>query len=166
MSVTKRNFFAGLIVPIVFAVLLMGWGAELVEAQKAQKAPSQNATTTTQQPIYSEHRGIRLGMTATEVRAKLGEPTLKGDDGDFYMISETETTQVAYDAQHKTRAISVDYMGGVGAPDPKTVVGGDLQVSSAGLYKMVRYDNLGYWVSFNRTTGPVVVVTITMQRID
>lgn len=164
MSEIKRNFFAGLIVPILLAMLGMGWDVEVV---KAQQAPSQHAgTRALQQPIFSEYRGIRLGMTATEVRAKLGEPNLKGDDGDFYMFSETETTQVFYDAQHKTKAISIDYMGGVGAPDPKTVVGGDLQVSSAGLYKMVRYDNLGYWVSFNRTTGPVVVVTITMQRID
>jgi hypothetical protein len=163
MSVIKRNFFAGLIVPILFAVLGMAWG---VESIKAQKATLGKAGTAAEQPMYNEYRGIRLGMTATEVRAKLGEPNLKGDDGDFYMISETETTQVVYDAQHKTRAISVDYMGGVGAPDPKNVVGGDLQVSSAGFYKMVRYDNLGYWVSFNRTTGPVVVVTITMQRID
>lgn len=163
MRVTKTNFFAGLIVPIVFAVLGMGWSAEVVEAQKAL---SQNATTTTQQPIYSEYRGIRLGMTATEVRAKFGEPNLKGDDQDFYVFSETETTQFVYDAQHKIKAISVDYMGGIGAPDPKTVVGGDLQVSPAGLYKMVRYDNLGYWVSFNRTTNSVVVVTITIQRIN
>src|SRR5262245_52835479 len=164
MSVIKRNFFAGLIVPILFAVLGITVSVELVQAQKA---PSQNAgTSALQQPIYSEYRGIRLGMTATEVRAKLGEPNLKGDDQDFYMFSSSETTQFVYDAQHKTKAISVDYMGGVGAPDPKTVVGGDLQVSSAGLYKMVRYDKLGYWVSFNRTTGPVAVVTITMQRID
>ena len=163
MSVTKRNFFAGFIVPILLAVLGMAWGVEPVKAQKAMLGKAGPAA---QQPIYNEYRGIRLGMTATEVRAKLGEPNLKGDDLDFYMFSDTETTQFFYDAQHKTKAISVDYMGGIGAPDPKTVVGGDLQASSAGLYKMVRYDNLGYWVSFNRTTGPVVVVTITMQRID
>lgn len=164
MSVIKRNFFAGLIVSILFAVLGMASAVQLVHAQKV---PSQSASATAlQQPIYSEYRGIRLGMTATEVRAKLGEPNVKADDQDFYMFSDSETTQFVYDAQHKTKAISVDYMGGKGAPDPKTVVGGDLQASSAGLYRMVRYDNLGYWVSFNRTTGPVVVVTITMQRID
>ena len=164
MRAIKISSPAGLVVSILFAVLGMGWGVGLVHAQKAQ---SQNAgTTALQQPIYNEYRGIRLGMTATEVRAKFGEPNLKGDDQDFYVFSETETTQFVYDAQHKIKAISVDYMGGIGAPDPKTVVGGDLQVSPAGLYKMVRYDNLGYWVSFNRTTNPVVVVTITIQRID
>jgi hypothetical protein len=164
MRVIKLNFFAVLIVPILFVVVGIVWGVEVVQAQKASS--SNAGTTALRQPIYNEYRGIRLGMTTTEVRAKLGEPNLKGDDQDFYMFSDTETTQFVYDAQHKTKAISVDYMGGIGAPDPKTVVGGDLQVSSAGLYKMVRYDNLGYWVSFNRTNGPVVVVTITMQRID
>lgn len=160
MKVTRTNSLLVFILPIVFALLGLGWSAGAVKAQKPR------TNTTVQHPIFSEYKGIRLGMTATEVRAKLGEPTLKGDDQDLYMISQTETAQFVYDKQHKTKAISIDYTGGVGAPDPKTVVDGELEVSARGQYKMVRYDSFGFWVSFNRTAGPVVVVSITMAKID
>ena len=74
------------------------------------------------QPLYGEYRGVRLGMTATETRAKLGEPAMKSDDQDFYVFSATETTQVVYEAD-KVVTISTDYTNGAGAPDYKTVVG-------------------------------------------
>jgi hypothetical protein len=30
---------------------------------------------------------------------------------------------------------------------------------------MERYESLGFWVSYNRTAGPVIIVTITIQKI-
>lgn len=150
---------------IMLALVGSSWGADAVgKAQKARPAGNA-ATAAAQQPIHNEYRGVRLGMIAEEVRATLGEPALKADDQDYYMVSDGETAQIAYDAQHKVKTISVDYLGGVGAPDPKSVVGGDLAVSPKGLYKLVRYEGLGFWVSFNRTAGPVIVVTITIQKI-
>jgi hypothetical protein len=119
----------------------------------------------TQQPLYADYKGVRIGMTAEEARAKLGQPALKGDDQDYYVFSEKETAQIAYDAAHKVIGISVDYMDGSGAPDPKIVVGGDLEAKNGSAYKLVRYENLGFWVSYNRTAGPVVIVTITIQKI-
>jgi len=57
---------------------------------------------------------------------------------DYYTISEKETAQVAYDKQRKAVTISVDYLDGVGAPDNKLVVGGELEQRPNGsLYKMV-----------------------------
>ena len=43
-------------------------------------------------------------------------PTMKYSDQDFYMVSENETAQIIYDAAQKVIAISVDYLGGIGAP--------------------------------------------------
>jgi outer membrane protein assembly factor BamE (lipoprotein component of BamABCDE complex) len=164
MKLTKANFFAPLIMTILLAPLGLSWTAEaVVRAQKARPVGN-TPTAAVQQPIYSEYRGIRLGMTSEEVRTKLGEPTSKADDQDYYVFSENEAAQIVYDTQHKTKAISVDYMNGVGAPDPKTVVGVDLDASANKLYKLVRYESLGFWVSFNRTAGPVVVVTVTIQK--
>jgi hypothetical protein len=159
MRLNKTNFFAALVMIIAFGGLTLV--ANAVMAQKARPA----ASGAIQQPVYSEYRGIRLDMTTDEVRSKLGEPALKGDDQDYYVISTTEAAQIVYDAAHKTKTISVDYTGGVGAPEPKTVVGGDLEVSPKGLYKMVRHDGLGFWVSYNRTTGSVTVVTVTIQKM-
>jgi hypothetical protein len=148
---------------LIFTVLVAGVASVSGQAPKRTAGNSQEV----QQPIYNEYRGVHLGMTAAEVRATLGAPAVKGDDQDYFVMSESEAVQIVYDAQLKTRAISIDYMGGVGAPDPKTVVGGELEISPSGtgMYRVVRYENLGYWVSYNRGAGPVALVTITIQKI-
>jgi hypothetical protein len=118
-----------------------------------------------QQPLYTEYRGVRIGMTALDVRAKLGEPLQKADDGDFYAFSEKETAQIAYDAAHIVKTVSVDYVGGIGAPDYKAVVGSDVDVKpDGGIYKVVHYDALGLWVYYNRSAGDAPIVTITLQK--
>lgn len=160
----KRNSFTGLIMVLVCAIGL-SWGAGAnVQAQKSRVAVSR--TQANQQPLYTEYKGVGLGLTADEARAKLGEPTLKADDQDYYVFSETETAQIGYDDARKVKTISVDYMGGVGAPDHKLVVGANIETRLDGsLYKLVRYESLGYWVSYNRSAGPVILVSITIQRI-
>lgn len=119
-----------------------------------------------QQPLYQEYRGLTIGVTAKDVAAKLGEPMSKVDDQEFYTINEKETAQIAYDAAGKVKTISVDYFGGTGAPDYKTVVGPEIGTRPDGSqYKLVRYEAAGIWVSYNRTGGPVVIVTVTIQKI-
>ena len=120
-----------------------------------------------QQPIYREYRGVRLGMTAAEARTKLGEPVMKSNEQDYYVISATETTQIAYDAFQKVVTISTDYTGGVGAPDHKSVVGDGmlLQKPDGSLFRMVQYDSAGMWVIYNKSAGTVPVVTITIQMM-
>lgn len=135
------------------------------QAKKAKAAFSNEEST--QQPLYSQYKGVRLGMTAEEARAKLGTPTLKDNDQDYYMFSENESAQIVYDASHKVVTISVDYTGGIGAPDPKTVVVGELEQSPNGsMYRVMRYESLGFWVSYNRATGTVPTVTITIQKLQ
>ena len=119
-------------------------------------AHSQNA------PIYREYRGVRLAMTAAETRAKLGEPAMKSDEQDFYVISTNETVQIAYIAQ-RVATISIDYIGGVGAPDYRSVVGeGLLERPDGSVFRMVMYDSERFWVSYNRSASVVPLVTITI----
>ena len=123
------------------------------------------ADTSFQQPLYTDYRGVKLGMTAQEVRAKLGNPVLKDDELDYFVFSDSVSGQIAYDSSHKVKAISVDYASGVGAPDYRTVIGPEITTRADGsIYGIVRYESLGFWVSYNRTAGPVVIVTITIQR--
>jgi hypothetical protein len=134
-------------------------------AQKAQ-ALAHHETTPSQQPLYGDYKGVRIGTTAAEVHEKLGVPTQKGDDQDFYVISENVTAQIAYDVAHKVIAISVDYLDGVGAPDYRAVVGGDIETKPDGtMYKIVHYEKLGFWVSYHRSVGQVFVVSITIQKM-
>jgi len=160
----RRKFFAGMVgVLVILAVLLL---LETVAAATPAQTTSKSAHgPVVQQPLYSEYRGVRIGMNAQEVRAKLGEPLQKADDMDLYVFSEKETAQIAYDAAHKVTTVSVDYVGGVGAPDYKLIVGPNIEVKADGsLYKQVRHDTLGFWVYYYRSASEVPIVTITIQK--
>jgi outer membrane protein assembly factor BamE (lipoprotein component of BamABCDE complex) len=159
----RRNFFAALIAGLVCLPVGLSSSAN-AQARMTQKALAHDSTI--QAPLYSEYKGVRLGMTALEARAKLGTPALKASDQDYYVFSDNETAQIGYDAAQKVVTISVDYLNGIGAPDFKAVVGGELTRSTSGsMYRMVRYESLGFWVSYNRTPGPVPIVSITIQKM-
>jgi len=115
-----------------------------------------------QQPLYREYRGVRLGMTAEEARAKLGVPAMMSDEQDFYVFSANETAQIVY-ADKKIVTISSDYTSGIGAPDYKSVAGeGLLQRPDGSLFKMAIYDSERFWVSYNKSASVVPTVTITI----
>lgn len=122
-------------------------------------------TSVQPQPLFSEYKGIRLGITSREVRAKLGEPTLKAEDQDYYLFSDVESAQIAYDQTQKVVTISIDYSGRE-APDPRNIVGTAIEASQDGsLYKLVRYQAQRFWVSYSRTSGASPIVTITIQKM-
>lgn len=141
-------------------------GGTSVQAQH-QRVRATVAGPVAEQPVQSEYKGVRLGMTTEEARAKLGEPALKADDQDYFVFSDSETATVAYDRTHKVVTISVDYQNGVGAPDYRAVVGEDIQPNPDGsLHKLVRRESQGFWVSYSRTApGTGAVVTITIQKL-
>lgn len=143
-----------------FLVLLIGMVAK--GQTTTQPTTFINAYSQIQQPLYREYRGVRLGMTAAEARAKLGDPALKSDEQDFYVISSNETAQIAYKAQ-KVVTISIDYVGGVGAPDYRSVVGeGLLERPDGSLFRMVMYNSERFWVTYNKSASVVPLVTITI----
>ncbi len=150
-------FLIGALVLFLLASIVAK-GQSTAPGARTARAPAQ-----VQQPLYREYRGVRLGMTAVEVRAKLGEPALKSDEQDFYAFSIDETVQIAYNAAQKVVTISTDYHGGVGAPDYKSVVGEGLLARPDGsVFKMMMYDSERFWVSYNKTATAVPIVTITI----
>jgi hypothetical protein len=150
----------------VFALLVIACAGLVLSAPGQKARPAITAAPVAQQPLYTEYKGVRLGMTPPEVRAKLGDPVLKDDELDYFVFADNTSAQVAYDVNHKAKTISVDFPGGAGAPDYKAVVGTDLDTRPDGsTFKMVRYESLGLWVSYNRTAGPVVIFTITIKKL-
>lgn len=145
LSVSELIFF------LVGAILLLLLASVLANGQSAA-------------PLYREYRGVRLGMTAAEVRTKLGEPALKSDEQDFYVISTNETVQIAYNAAQKVMTISTDYTGGVGAPDYRNVVGEGMLLTrpDGTVFKMVMNDADRFWVTYSKsaTTSPIITITI------
>lgn len=151
-------FLLGILILLLLAAI-SAKGQSPTETVRAVRAHTQ-----IQQQLYREYRGVRLNMTAVEVRAKLGEPAMKSEEQDFFILSPNETAQIAYDATHKVLTISTDYTGGVGAPDYKTVLGEDqlLQRPDGSLFRMVFYNSERFWVSYYKSSSEVPVVTITI----
>ena len=151
---------------VIFALLVIACAGLLMSANAQKARPASTAEPVGQQPLYGDYRGVRLGMTPQEVRANLGNPVLKDEELDYFVFADNVTAQVAYDGAHKAKAISVDFPGGVGAPDYKAVVGSELTTRPDGsMFKLVRYESLGFWVSYNRSAGTTVIVTVTIQKI-
>jgi hypothetical protein len=156
------NYARGILLALATILTLLLVGAIAYGQRTRGAVPNLSAT---QQPLFSEYKGIRLGMAASEVRAKLGAPTLKADDQDYYVISQTESAQFAYDKAQKVVTISIDYTG-PGSPDYRNVVGATIDEKEDGaLYKMVRYETQRFWVSYSRTSGASPTVTITIQKM-
>jgi hypothetical protein len=116
-------------------------------------------------PLYGEYRGVKLGMTADEVRAKLGKAEEKSDAMDFYVFSNTERARVYYQGG-KASAIIATYIGrDAQAPAPAAVLGEEIEAKADGsMYKMTMYPQAGYWVAYSRTAGDSPMVIITMQK--
>ena len=89
-------------------------------------------------PSFKEYRGVSIGMTATEVRQKLGKPKIKDKSQDLFVLEENESAQIFYDEHGKVYAISIDFTGrNNDAPTPKDVLGEDITARADGsMYRM------------------------------
>lgn len=118
-------------------------------------------------PSFKEYRGVSIGMTATEVRQKLGKPRIKDKSQDLFVPAANESAQIFYDEHERVYAISIDFTGrNNDAPTPTDVLGEDIKPRADGsMYHMKHYSDAGYWVSYNRTGSDPPQVTITMQKI-
>ena len=154
---------AGVCLALIFSVSSSASAQNQTGAAARSGAAGESA-----EPVYREYRGARLGMSAAEVRQKLGDPRERSDRQDLFVFSENEMAQVYYDAQQRTNAISIIYSGASSnAPTARAVVGTDVEAGANGAaYKLVRYPTAGYWVSYSRIAGETPFVTVTMQRIQ
>jgi hypothetical protein len=135
------------------------------EAQVAAGLTHQPAAPKPAEPLYREYRGVTLGMSADEVRAKLGKPSEKSDDMDFFVFNERERARVYYKGG-KASAVIATYIGrDAGAPAPAAVLGAEIEAKPDGsMYQMTPYPQAGYWVAYSRTPGDAPMIMITMQK--
>lgn len=158
----KRNGSL-LALAVGFMVLILS-GTVYAQATKKGNAYSVPAAN---EPLYSDYKGVRVGMTAEEVHKKLGEPSQRVDDQEFYIVSDKETVQICYDKSLTVCTISIDYLGAAsGAPDYKAIVGDHIDIRPDGsMWELVRYEKAGFWVSYNRTAGASPTTTVTIQKM-
>lgn len=138
------------------------------EVAKVSAAASTASNKSSNLPVFTDYRGVRIGMSADEVKTALKNLKDGGNGQDFFVFSERESAQIYYDENKKVMAISVDYIGDTtAAPSPSTVLGIELEAKPDGsMYQLNRYPEAGYWVSYNRTAGEKPIVTITMQKVN
>jgi hypothetical protein len=149
---------------IVAAISLVVFSVGHAPAQRKAATPSGEEEASP----YKDYRGVQLGMTADEVRKKLGNPKDKGDEQDFFVFGDNESAQIVYDSTHKVITISADYLSTEATvPTCKQVLGSEVEAKADGsVYKMVRFPKAGYWLSYNRTAGASPMTSITWQKIQ
>jgi hypothetical protein len=159
---------------VLTAALLLPFApAATAQTEKEQVTGSQGTTAiaggdaAAVEPLLREYKGVTLGMSAGDVRAKLGKPDEKGEAMDFYVFSDKERARVYY-LDGKASAIIATYVGkDSGAPTPLAVLGTDIEAKPDGsLYKMLKYPQAGYWVAYSRVQGDSPLVMVTMQKIN
>lgn len=146
------------VLPIILCVFIIN-----VNAQKADTAKSKNL------PVWQAYKGVAIGMTAPEVVEKLGAPASETAEGYFYMYTEFETAQVLFDVNKKVRTISVIYTAEFPNPPKFADVFGKTAVDESkpdgSVFKMMRYEDAGYWVSYNRMAGEQAMVIVVIQKL-
>jgi len=138
------------------------------QVAKAATGATVSNTAAEAAPVFKDYKGVKIGMSAAEVREDLKSFLKdKGDKQDLLVLSDAETAQVYYDSTGKVMAISIDYLTKNGhAPTPVEILGTDVQPKPDGsIYALKRYPAAGYWVSYNRTSGDNAIVTVTMQAL-
>ena len=117
--------------------------------------------------LIQEYRGIFVGTDRDQVHQKLGKPKDESAGEDDFEISADETVRVFYDDAKKVKAIVITYTGKLdAAPKPKDVIGESIEPrSDGGMYKMVRVEDKGFWVSYVKTAGDNPSVMITVQAL-
>lgn len=157
------------IIALVFTVVFIGVIDSAAQKPLAAKttAPVKVAAEPEVKAAGYVYKGITLGMSAEEVRTKLGEPKDKSDPQDLFVFSEDESAQFIYGADKKISAIMITFSGKLdGAPTTKEVFGEEVAArADGGVSKMVRYEKAGYWIAYNKIVGDQSVISIAMQKL-
>lgn len=175
LSVNTQRYLRMLVEIALFALATLGVLVVLsvVQAQTpARRAPQRPqaaapAPAPQETPVFRDYRGVTVGASMQDVRARLGQPAEAQNRQDFYVFSAAESVQIFYDAQNAVMGLSINYLGeGSGAPTPEQVLGSSITPNADGsLYKVVRYEGARFWVAYSRTAGEQPLVTIALQRI-
>jgi len=122
------------------------------------------------QPVFTEYKGITIGMTADAVLEKIDKkPKIEDKDGFYYVFSDDEAMQIVLDENKKVKVISIIYAGGnSNTPTYEAVFGKDVpleQGADGRVYKLIRYPESGYWVAYSSGAGDKPTVTVTIQKL-
>ena len=162
LTKTNKNYSRG-VSPARIVVFLLLIFCVFVLAANAQKPDKKNL------PVWQSYKGVGIGTTADEVRAKLGAAKSEDAQGFFYIFSDTENAQFLLDNNKKVRTVSVVFTAeSTVAPKFPDVFGNTAELEAkpdGSIYKMVKYTDAGYWVSYSRMAGDKAMVIVMIQKM-
>lgn len=172
-SVNFKQFYIVTMIGALFGLTALTAFAQTTEIAKTETAKTEVRETekpAALQPVLTDYKGIKIGMSADEVRDKIDEkPKVADKDGFYYNFSDDESAQIVLDENKKVRVILVIYSGKAPvAPKYEDVFGKSVPVTETeggGVYNLVRYPEAGFWIAYNRTAGDDPTITVTIQKM-
>ncbi len=172
-SRTATFLQTGLILVLLFWLATAAFGQTTDTKQTAtiittemQKSETPKAVM---MPVLQNYKEVKIGMTADDVRDKLGKAEIDDKDGFYYEINDDEMAQIRLDKDKKVRLISITYTSdNKNTPKFEDIFGTSVKAEPGAdgmIYKLVRYPEAGYWVAYSRTAGERPTVTVTMQKM-
>ena len=172
-SRTATFLQTGLILVLLFWLAAAAFGQTTDTKQTAtiittemQKSETPKAVM---MPVLQNYKEVKIGMTADDVRDKLGKAEIDDKDGFYYEINDDEMAQIRLDKDKKVRLISITYTSvNKNTPKFEDIFGTSVKAEPGAdgmIYKLVRYPEAGYWVAYSRTAGERPTVTVTMQKM-
>jgi|SRR5215216_6582010 len=92
---------------LILAIILLASSAnaQTVAPPSASSTPENTEEATPSaaapEPVFKDYKGVSIGMSSAEVAEKLGKPKVKDEQGELFVISESELVQVVYDKMVK-----------------------------------------------------------------
>lgn len=120
-----------------------------------------------QEAAFDSYRGVGIGTLRDDARESLGRTKHEYADEDNFEISDSETMRVFYTPEKRVKALVITFTGELDETPTADKILGEAVVPKpdGGAFKMVRFPEKGYWVSYLKTAGDSPSVVITMQRI-
>ncbi|HZS07637.1 MAG TPA: hypothetical protein VFD58_22570 [Blastocatellia bacterium] len=136
--------------------------AQTPASPERQQAPTQAAQPAP--PVLHEYRGVRLGLTAEQVRGVMGKASRTGEGMDEFKLGDGDLITVYYDAKGAVRTIELYFTDAARAPAWTEVVGNaEIQSQPSGSkFARVVVSDENFWVTMYRSkSGTVTTITIS-----
>lgn len=160
----------GAIIGLVLLMTITGTAqTNAVSPNDAKTSAVREENQMTLQPVFTEYKGIKIGMTADEVRRQIDKkPKIEDKDGYYFVFSDDEAMQIVLDENRKVKVISIIYSGENNAPAYEKVFGTEVPLEKnpdGRIYKLIRYPQSGFWVAYSSSAGENPTTTVTIQKL-
>ena len=144
-------------VVVAFVSLALAAGALTTKSQAPTTEQPANPAAEKKpaaEPLIHDLLGVTVGMTATDIKKKLGKPE-SADATGMYFRKDGPDVQLQFGTDGKAEMIALMYSAGdKGAPELAEVLGSDYKADppqNGRIYEALRYPAAGYSIRYSRS---------------